>query len=217
MNRPEENTEIEMYNSESTPIPTNYSCLYNGVIHPFTRMVIYGAIWYQGEANGGPIIDRYACSFARMITRWREIWNNRTNGNTDSQFPFGFVQLGTEPNNTESIGSKTVTRWLQTFRIGYVPNDVVPKVFMAVACDLRDDPHGVHTATKEDVGYRLSRSGLAVAYGKPVEFQGPLVQNISYINGGTTLNLTYRDVSSIGELRSYNGFDVSFLLLFRQK
>ena len=25
--------------------------------------------------------------------------------------------------------------------VGYVPNNVVPKVFMAVACDLRDDPN----------------------------------------------------------------------------
>jgi hypothetical protein len=46
-----------------------------------------------GEANGGPFIRRYACSFARMITRWREIWNQRTNGSTDIQFPFGFVQV----------------------------------------------------------------------------------------------------------------------------
>ena len=33
-------------------------------------------------------------------------------------------------------------RWHQTFDVGYVPNNVVPKVFMAVALDLRDDPNG---------------------------------------------------------------------------
>ncbi len=32
-------------------------------------------------------------------------------------------------------------RWHQTFDVGYVPNNVVPKVFMAVALDLRDDPN----------------------------------------------------------------------------
>ncbi len=31
------------------PIPTNYSCLYNAMIHPFTRMAIYGVAWYQGK------------------------------------------------------------------------------------------------------------------------------------------------------------------------
>jgi len=28
-----------------------------------------------------------------MIEYWRQIWNQRTNGNTDLQFPFGFVQV----------------------------------------------------------------------------------------------------------------------------
>jgi hypothetical protein len=28
-----------------------------------------------------------------MIEYWRQIWNQRTNGNTDIQFPFGFVQV----------------------------------------------------------------------------------------------------------------------------
>jgi hypothetical protein len=32
-------------------------------------------------------------------------------------------------------------RWQQTFNVGYVPNNVVPNVFMAVALDLRDDPN----------------------------------------------------------------------------
>jgi hypothetical protein len=32
-------------------------------------------------------------------------------------------------------------RWHQTFDIGYVPNNVAPKVFMAVTLDLRDDPY----------------------------------------------------------------------------
>ena len=34
-------------------------------------------------------------------------------------------------------------RWQQTFNVGYVPNNVVPKVFMAVALDLRDDRNGL--------------------------------------------------------------------------
>ncbi len=29
-----------------------------------------------------------------MIENWREVWNKRTNGNTDLQFPFGVVQVG---------------------------------------------------------------------------------------------------------------------------
>lgn len=58
-----------------------------------------------------------------------------------------------------------------------------------------------------DVGYRLSRSGLVIAYGHEVEFLGPIVESISYLNGSATLNITYGNVSSL-DLRSSNGFDV---------
>ncbi len=108
---------------------------------------------------------------------------------------------------------------------GYVPNNVVPKVFMAISFDLRDMIlvgaltfffihcwkrfcyFSVHSRYKHDVGYRLSRSGLAVAYGQQVEFRSPIVQNIDYSNGSETVNITYTAVSSI-ELRNPNGFEV---------
>ncbi len=69
------------------------------------------------------------------------------------------------------------------------------------------DSFSVHPRYKHDVGYRLSRSGLAVAYGQQVEFQGPIVQNVAYSPGGQTVNITYTAVSSI-DLRSSNGFEV---------
>jgi hypothetical protein len=37
------------------------------------------------------------------------------------------------------IGGFPWIRLHQTFDVGYVPNEVVPNVFMAVAIDLRDD------------------------------------------------------------------------------
>ncbi len=114
-------------------------------------------------------------------------------------------------------------RYQQTFNVGYVPNNVVPKVFMAVTLDLRDDPNGwvnifcillrtirlfsIHPRNKEDVGYRLSRSSLAVAYNQEVEFQGPIIQNVAYTSGGSTMDITYTGASSI-ELRNPNGFEV---------
>jgi hypothetical protein len=65
----------------------------------------------------------------------------------------------------------------------------------------------VHSRYKHDVGYRLSRSGLAIAYGQQVEFQGPIVQTVDYLNGSETVNITYTAVSDI-DLRNSNGFEV---------
>jgi hypothetical protein len=49
--------------------------------------------FHSGESNCAHNQDKYACAFAKMIEYWRQIWNQRTNGNTDLQFPFGFVQV----------------------------------------------------------------------------------------------------------------------------
>ncbi len=65
----------------------------------------------------------------------------------------------------------------------------------------------IHPKYKHDVGYRLSRSGLAVAYGQDVEFQGPIVQSVAYSAGGQTIGITYTGVSNI-DLRNPNGFEV---------
>jgi len=48
---------------------------------------------FIGESNSGRNTDKYACTFSRLIHYWRQAWNERTNGITDSEFPFGFVQV----------------------------------------------------------------------------------------------------------------------------
>ncbi len=65
----------------------------------------------------------------------------------------------------------------------------------------------IHPRTKIDVGYRLSRSGLGVAYGKDVEYLGPIVRAIAYSPDTRTVNITYGSVSGL-DLRNSNGFDV---------
>jgi hypothetical protein len=46
-----------------------------------------------GESNVDHNRDKYACLFSKMIEYWRQTWNQRTNGITDIEFPFGFVQV----------------------------------------------------------------------------------------------------------------------------
>ena len=73
-------------------------------------------------------------------------------------------------------------RWAQTANYGYVPNDRLKNVFMAVATDLGDptSPYGsIHPRDKQDVGSRLALSARAVVYqdGNAIEdFQGPIAQ-----------------------------------------
>jgi hypothetical protein len=73
----------------------------------------------------------------------------------------------------------------------------------------------VHPRNKLDVGYRLSRSGLAVAYGYTnITYQGPIVASISVASDSSKVNVTYSNAASPSvELRNPNGFEVCFIFL----
>ncbi|ESO83425.1 hypothetical protein LOTGIDRAFT_133483, partial [Lottia gigantea] len=157
------------------------SDLWNAMIHPFLNMTIYGAIWYQGEANQVTNVNLYNCTFPSMIDDWRLKFSS--SGNTDPVFPFGFVQVTNRPDPTVTTGFTDI-RWHQTADFGYVPNKKMPKVFMAVAMDLPDfvSPYGsIHPRDKVDVGNRLTLSGLAIAYNDTSvkQWSGPLPTTIS--------------------------------------
>ena len=74
-----------------------------------------------------------------MIRSWRQNWYEGTFGNTEKEFPFGFVQLSVlnEPNWLDD-GAYPEIRWHQTADMGYAPNIKMPNTFMAVTIDLLD-------------------------------------------------------------------------------
>jgi hypothetical protein len=74
----------------------------------------------------------------------------------------------------------------------------------------------VHPRDKLDVGYRLSRSGLVVAYGyNNISYQGPIIDDISIASDSRKVNVTYSiTVSPNIELRNPNGFEVKSISFF---
>ena len=54
-----------------------------------------------------------------------------------------------------------------------------------------------------------------MAYGQSVEFQGPIVHNVGYINGSGTVDITYTAVSSL-DLRNSNGFEVETCFIYQR-
>ncbi|CAG5130232.1 unnamed protein product [Candidula unifasciata] len=189
--------------------PDNNSALWNAMIYPFLNMTIYGAIWYQGEADAdGDKMNRYNCTFPTMIKDWRKNFHHSSERQTNATFPFGFVQLApNSPNKNITVGFPDV-RWHQTADRGYVPNSVMENVFMAVAIDLPDfnSTYGsVHPRDKKDVGERLRLSGLAVAYGKSEVFQGPFPARGAVTSQGLTF--LYGEKWNL-EVRSTEGFEL---------
>ena len=135
-----------------------------------------------------------------MIDDWRDKWHTSTMEQTDPMFGFGFVQVSrclgiaiscmiffnlyiqlqlaaTGNSNTSNNGFPKI-RWAQTADYGFVPNERLQNVFMAVAMDLGDpdSPLGsIHPRDKQDVGARLVLSARAVVYKDDSSYyQGPL-------------------------------------------
>lgn len=199
---------------EANPLTVGISNsqLWNAMIVPLLRTTIYGVIWYQGEANAGS--KDYYCRFPAMVDDWRVKWHKYTQGQTDEQFYFGFVQLSTW---NGGMGVADV-RWQQTANYGHVPNPRQVNYFMAEAMDLGSPApaHDIHPANKQDVGYRLALAGRAIAYREQgVYWTGPLIQSAkvaALTNGVVTVNVVFINVGASGlQLRAqYNntGFEL---------
>ena len=62
---------------------------YTAMIRPLLNMTIKGAVWYQGEANGGTVTsgNRYACQIRALIKDWRSKWNQPKESRRSKPWP----------------------------------------------------------------------------------------------------------------------------------
>jgi len=82
------------------------------MISPLLNTTIKGAVWYQGESNGGAPVP-YGCQQPALVADWRSKWHAASQGQTDSDFPFGIVQIAPVINDPDPI-QPTAIRWFQT-------------------------------------------------------------------------------------------------------
>lgn len=119
-----------------------------------------------------------------MVNEWRAQWASANAGNSNIDWPFGFVELAgyqrTPWNESQQVS--------QLRRQQQQAAELDNKTFYAVAMDLSDpavsvdlkgaDP--VHSRFKEQVGSRLSLGGRAVAFGeKNLKWRGPTAVSAS--------------------------------------
>jgi sialate O-acetylesterase len=137
----------------------NPTVLYNGMVDPVVPFAIRGVIWYQGESITGshalfPVWNQ------TLIDDWRNLWGRR--------LPFYFCQLAGQDAGSNS----PEVRELQAEALA------LPDTGMAVTVDI-GERHNVHPKDKQDVGDRLSRIALALAYGRDIEYSGPWYRSMS--------------------------------------
>ncbi|KAK8795734.1 hypothetical protein WA158_000390 [Blastocystis sp. Blastoise] len=205
----------------------NHSSLWNGMLHPFIRTTIKGAIWYQGEANEGNVGNRekksgYACRFPAMIASWRQYFS-QLEGTTDPNFPFGFVSItpwcegSCDPANQkpDTFYGPAEIRWAQQANYVTVPNPSMPNVFMAMDYDLEDimipaPPAGqIHPRNKNSVGERLALAAYKQVYGAKVTHTGPVLE--SCVKSNNTITIYFDKEQLNGEfidIKQTYGYDV---------
>ena len=167
------------------------SYLWNAMVHPFTRMAIKGALWYQGENNAGyedsdyrgHNRELYECNFAGLIRSWRRYWDRNLLYDTSFIFPFGFVQLAPYTNQTTHLAWPEL-RWMQT-RVG----QEVSNVFMAVTVD---DDFDLHPKNKRLPATRLGWAAANRVYNLERPGAGPEVVSVVWSNGGMMSSVMVR-------------------------
>lgn len=166
--------------------------IYNGRVAPLAPYGLKGAIWYQGESNGGED-DIYFHKMQGLIGCWRQAWGvygggkGGKSGVSQYDFPFYFVQLANyQGANDNPAGGDG---WAKV-RMAQLKALTIPKTGMAVSIDI-GVAGDIHPRNKEDVGTRLALWALAKDYGKSkVVCSGPLYKGMK-VQGGNKIRLSF--------------------------
>lgn len=175
--------------------PNRAAVLWNGMMFPIKPYAIKGAIWYQGESNASRAIQ-YRALFPAMIADWRKQWGQ-------GDFPFLFVQLSAwMPRQAEPAESTWAElREAQTMAL------TSPKTGMAVTIDI-GDAVDIHPKNKVDVGKRLTRQALSIAYGQNLVASGPIYRSMTVEGNKIRLQFHHVDGGLTAKGEKLTGFAI---------
>ena len=177
--------------------PTLPSTLYNGMLAPIAPMAIKGAIWYQGETNGGRGFQ-YRTVLPAMIGSWRRAFGQ-------GDFPFYIVSLANWLQHPQQPGDDG---WAELREAQALTAATVPNSGLAVTVDV-GEADDIHPKDKKSVGHRLALLALAKDYGEDVVFSGPVYRSMSV--AGNKVYLAFDHVVGGLELKEMarSGFAVA--------
>ncbi len=157
--------QVDAYTEQTKVEGGSPAAIYNAMIHPLAPFAMRGAIWYQGESNGGEGESYYHKTQA-LVNGWRELFN--------PDLAFYWVQLANfqKPNdNPEGGDGWAKVREAQRKALN------IKHTGMAVIIDI-GEAADIHPRNKQDVGTRLAHWALHQTYGrKDVVASGPLYKS----------------------------------------
>ncbi len=164
--------------------PNTPAILFDDMIAPLIPYAIKGAIWYQGESNGGTKLaaSTYKSKLKSMIDDWRYRWGQ-------GDFPFIQVELAAfrEPVPYSESEAWPVLRDAQLRICKEMDN-----VYLASAIDV-GHPTDIHPQDKKTVGYRMAQIALNKHYNQnDVMPCGPIFKSVQP-EGGNKIRVTFEN------------------------
>jgi sialate O-acetylesterase len=153
---------------------------FNAMIAPLIPYALRGAIWYQGEENGGAGFE-YRDLLPRLIEDWRGHWGD--------DFPFLYVQLPCFGPDAKPVATNGWP-WLREAQFMTLR---VPQTGMAITLDV-GDPANVHPKDKIDVGQRLALLARKIVYGEKIQASGPLYKDFTV--SGNQIKVRFTEIGA---------------------
>jgi sialate O-acetylesterase len=172
--------QVAAYDEKTNVSAGSPSAIYNAMIHPLAPFAMRGAIWYQGESNGGEGESYYHKTQA-LVNGWRELFN--------PDLAFYWVQLAnfqTANDNPAGGDGWAKLREAQRKALG------IKHTGMAVIIDV-GEAGDIHPRNKQDVGWRLAQWALHQTYDmQDVVPSGPLYK--SHKVEGSSIRVSFDNV-----------------------
>jgi sialate O-acetylesterase len=108
-----------------------------------------------------------------LVEQWRHLWG-------EGAFPFYAVQLPSLKNVSNN----------PMVREGQAQILLLPNTGLAITIDA-GDPNNVHPKNKEPVGERLALIALATAYGRKLEYSGPVYSSMKVEGNSIRIGFTH--------------------------
>ena len=156
--------------------------LYNGMISPLIPFGLKGAIWYQGESNAGRG-KQYQSLLPALIGDWRGRFGA-------GEFPFLVVQLANYDPDLAKHTQPSDSGWAEVREAQLLTAEHGRRVGLAVTDDI-GEAGDIHPKNKQEVGRRLALAAEAIAYDKPVEYEGPLYESMALEGNAIRLKFTH--------------------------
>jgi len=187
-------------------LPSEYkgpTTLWNGAVAPLLPYRIRGVAWYQGENNAYvQVAHDYKNLLPAMIRDWRR-------GFEQPDLPFLIFQIARNRQWQTNANEASGIAELQEAQAKVAR--AIPDTALVVSTDMGGPD--VHYTGKQPVAARGAKAALAIAYGRKIQFSGPIFQEVTFKDGQAIV----RFAETAGGLKTHGGELTGFVLAGQDK